>query len=67
MLPINSLKGDSLPVSAFAGREDGTVPLGTSKYEKRGTAVDVPEWDRTSVSSVTSVPMCARMQQYVHS
>ena len=45
MLPINSLKGDSLPVSAFAGREDGTVPLGTSKYEKRGTAVDVPEWD----------------------
>ena len=45
MLPINSLKGDSLPVSAFTGREDGTVPLGTSKYEKRGTAVDVPEWD----------------------
>ena len=45
MNPINSLKGDSLPVSAFTGREDGTVPLGTSKYEKRGTAVDVPEWD----------------------
>ena len=45
MNPINSLKGDSLPVSAFVGREDGTVPLGTSKYEKRGTAVDVPEWD----------------------
>ena len=47
MNPINSLKGDSLPVSAFVGREDGTVPLGTSKYEKRGTAVDVPEWDAT--------------------
>ena len=45
MNQINSLKGDSLPVSAFTGREDGTVPLGTSKYEKRGTAVDVPEWD----------------------
>ena len=47
MNPINSLRGDSLPVSAFTGREDGTVPLGTSKYEKRGTAVDVPEWDAT--------------------
>ncbi len=45
MIPINELKGDSLPVSAFVGREDGTVPLGTSKYEKRGTAVDVPVWN----------------------
>ena len=46
MMPINGLKGDSLPVSAFAGREDGSVPLGTSKYDKRGTAVDVPEWNQ---------------------
>ena len=44
MKPINDLKGDLLPVSAFTGREDGTVPLGTSQYEKRGTAVDVPQW-----------------------
>lgn len=42
--PINSLKGDLLPVSAFKGMEDGTVPLGTSQYEKRGTAVDIPVW-----------------------
>jgi len=42
--PVNSLKGDDLPVSAFAGREDGTFPAGTSQYEKRGIAVDVPEW-----------------------
>ncbi|HEX2969431.1 MAG TPA: pyruvate:ferredoxin (flavodoxin) oxidoreductase [Bacteroidales bacterium] len=42
--PMNSLKGDDLPVSAFAGREDGTFPSGTSQYEKRGIAVHVPEW-----------------------
>jgi pyruvate-ferredoxin/flavodoxin oxidoreductase len=41
---MNSQKGDLLPVSAFAGREDGTFPQGTSKYEKRSIAVDVPEW-----------------------
>jgi len=42
--PINHLKGDDLPVSAFAGREDGTFPAGTTAYEKRGVAVNVPEW-----------------------
>ena len=45
MEPVNSLKGDLLPVSAFLGMEDGTVPLGTAQYEKRGTAVDVPVWN----------------------
>ncbi len=44
MIPINSLKGDDLPVSAFVGREDGTFPAGTTQYEKRGIAVNVPEW-----------------------
>ena len=44
MEPINSMKGDDLPVSAFIGREDGTFPSGTSAYEKRGIAVNVPEW-----------------------
>ncbi len=42
--PINALKGDDLPVSAFNGREDGTWDNGTSQYEKRGIAVHVPEW-----------------------
>lgn len=42
--PIEHLKGDLLPVSAFEGREDGTFPPGTAAYEKRGIAVDVPEW-----------------------
>jgi pyruvate-ferredoxin/flavodoxin oxidoreductase len=44
MEPINSMKGDDLPVSAFVGREDGTFPAGTSAYEKRGIAVFSPEW-----------------------
>ncbi|MCX7862180.1 MAG: pyruvate:ferredoxin (flavodoxin) oxidoreductase [Bacteroidales bacterium] len=44
MKPINALKGDELPVSAFLGREDGTFPAGTTKYEKRGIAIEVPEW-----------------------
>ena len=42
--PVNGLKGDDLPVSAFLGREDGTFPAGTTAYEKRGIAVNVPEW-----------------------
>ncbi|MBZ4687602.1 MAG: pyruvate flavodoxin/ferredoxin oxidoreductase domain protein [Clostridiales bacterium] len=41
---VNRQEGDSLPVSAFSGAEDGTFPVGTSKYEKRGIAVNVPEW-----------------------
>ena len=42
--PINAMKGDLLPVSAFLGREDGTFPAGTTAYEKRGIAVNVPKW-----------------------
>ena len=41
---MNAQKGDDLPVSTFNGREDGTFPNGTTKYEKRGIAVNVPEW-----------------------
>lgn len=42
--PINRQEGDSLPVSTFVGSEDGTFPQGTAAYEKRGIAVNVPEW-----------------------
>ncbi|MDR2529025.1 MAG: pyruvate:ferredoxin (flavodoxin) oxidoreductase [Synergistaceae bacterium] len=42
--PVNRQEGDSLPVSVFKGREDGTFPLGTSAFEKRGIAVDAPVW-----------------------
>lgn len=42
--PIEHLNGDDLPVSAFLGREDGTFPQGTTAFEKRGIAVNIPEW-----------------------
>lgn len=42
--PVNAIKGDDLPVSAFIGYEDGTFENGTTNYEKRGIAVEVPEW-----------------------
>lgn len=44
MIPMNRQEGDELPVSAFVGREDGTFPSGTAAYEKRGVAINVPEW-----------------------
>ncbi|MBF8982895.1 pyruvate:ferredoxin (flavodoxin) oxidoreductase [Lutibacter sp. B2] len=43
--PINAQVGDELPVSTFEGREDGTFPMGTAAFEKRGIAVNVPEWE----------------------
>lgn len=42
---MNAQKGDGLPVSSFEGREDGTFPMSISSYEKRGIAVNVPEWE----------------------
>ena len=42
--PVNAQEGDNLPVSAFNGIEDGTFPNGTAAYEKRGIAINVPEW-----------------------
>ncbi|MDO5014721.1 MAG: pyruvate:ferredoxin (flavodoxin) oxidoreductase [Clostridia bacterium] len=42
----NKQRGDEIPVSAFAGEyADGTIPQGTAAFEKRGTAVHVPEWN----------------------
>ena len=45
MRPMLREEGNELPVSAFNGMEDGTFPHGTSAYEKRGIAVNVPEWN----------------------
>jgi pyruvate-ferredoxin/flavodoxin oxidoreductase len=42
--PMNKQAGDVLPVSAFSKYVDGTIPNGTSQFEKRGIAVNVPEW-----------------------
>ncbi|MBQ6293854.1 MAG: pyruvate:ferredoxin (flavodoxin) oxidoreductase [Lachnospiraceae bacterium] len=46
---MNRQEGDSLPVSVMKKYhlEDGTWPAGTTKYEKRGAAVEVPKWDVT--------------------
>ena len=41
---VNAQAGDTLPVSVFNEYVDGTIPAGTSAYEKRGVAVNVPEW-----------------------
>lgn len=40
--PVLNLQGDTLPVSAF--NPDGCYPVGTTQYEKRGIAIDVPKW-----------------------
>ena len=45
--PVDTMDGDSLPVSAFLPHVDGEWELGASAYEKRGVAVNVPEWDST--------------------
>ena len=42
--PCNAQRGDELPVSTFTSMPDGTFPQGSAAFEKRGIAVDVPEW-----------------------
>ena len=42
---VNAQEGNTLPVSAFVDYVDGTTPSGSSAYEKRGIAVDVPVWN----------------------
>lgn len=44
MIPMNRQEGDKLPVSTFVNAADGVFPMGTAAYEKRGIAVNVPEW-----------------------
>ena len=45
MKPVAKMDGDSLPVSAFIDHADGTFEHGAAAYEKRGVAVNVPEWN----------------------
>ena len=42
--PMLAQQGDKLPVSAFS--PDGIFPTGTTRYEKRGVAINVPEWQK---------------------
>jgi len=44
LIPMNRQEGGTLPVSMFTETADGTFPLGTSEYEKRGVAIHLPEW-----------------------
>ena len=44
LIPVNAQRGDKLPVSTFVDAADGEVPLGSAAFEKRGIAVDVPQW-----------------------
>ena len=44
LTPMNRQEGNALPVSTFVGVEDGSFPMGTSAYEKRGIATFIPEW-----------------------
>ena len=45
LTPVDKMDGDSLPASAFVDHADGTFELGAAAYEKRGVAVNVPEWN----------------------
>ena len=45
LIPVNAQQGDKLPISTFMDNVDGTLPQGSAAYEKRGIAVDVPEWN----------------------
>lgn len=60
VIPMNRQEGDQLPVSAFAGMEDGTFENGTAAFEKRGIAVNVLNGIKINVFNVTNV------QWYVH-
>ena len=45
MIPVNKQEGNSLPVSIFTEDINGIIPSGTSAYEKRGVATNVPVWN----------------------
>ena len=45
VIPCNRQRGDDLPVSALAPYQDGTYPMGTSRYDKRGIAASLPTWN----------------------
>ena len=42
---VSAQEGNNLPVSAFTSYVDGSTPIGTAAYEKRGIAVNVPAWN----------------------
>ncbi len=55
--PVDHQKGDKIPVSTFVDMADGVFPQGSAAFEKRGIAVDVPEWDPTSCAQCNRCAM----------
>ena len=55
--PVGRLHGDDLPVSAFLDSPDGVYPQGSAAFEKRGIAVNVPEWDASKCAQCNRCAM----------
>ena len=55
--PVDHQKGDAIPVSTFVDMASGVFPAGSSAFEKRGIAVDVPEWDPTKCAQCNRCAM----------
>ena len=55
--PVDHQKGDTIPVSTFVDMASGVFPAGSSAFEKRGIAVDVPEWDPTKCAQCNRCAM----------
>ena len=55
--PVDHQKGDKIPVSTFVDMADGVFPQGSAAFEKRGIAVDVPEWEPTSCAQCNRCAM----------
>ncbi len=55
--PVSHQKGDDVPVSKFSNRANGVYPQGSAAFEKRGIAVDVPEWDPTKCAQCNRCAM----------
>ena len=55
--PVDHQKGDKIPVSKFVDMADGVYPQGSSAFEKRGIAVDVPEWEPASCAQCNRCAM----------
>ena len=62
---VNSQEGNSLPVSAFSEYVDGSTPSGSSAYEKRGIAVDIPV-SYTHLTAFTSASERPAAAMYTH-
>ena len=46
LVPMTTMNGDDIPVSAYLTSQDGSEPSGTAAFEKRGIATDVPKWTK---------------------